>query len=663
MPPVPRRCSAAVFTGTALVGAGAGAGVEVCLLTAGTVYAGRTPVLVSGWFAATGLLLMLAAVPPAVLQRKGDATGPLLLALPARAWAAAFCGAVAAVAALAAVSSVGWVPVQTSLLSQRLQGTLATLPVALGVQPHFDLIAAVPIVGGAWAPALLATASLAYVRAVVRSVGDSARTQPQWPRQAAALTLSWAALSTLALVAALGYVQPAAVLPAQELDLANLLKQGYTLHWNTDRKPMVVHGITIVPTAVLVESEPIAVNEKWRALTLQKPFDQTPPVAVPHRAVNDPLRHAIRSHRRAVLYCRDAVVVTWSDSIECGASLGDSTRRLRKFVDGIALLGDFTRITIWQHWLLDGLPQLEESFYLASQFLRGQDPASSESEQEHTPAPATRVSLLCGPKMLCETAAAAQERALDRYDVSRSDIKLYPGDGIGRQGHHLQYLMWAFTIGGLNVQQLQAIAPSPPPPPPPQQQQEEQGRYQVDTSGMYPFGAYALSTVMFQPQHDGGGAMSTSELSHGRGSDEQGAESGGIETGVATGAETEQYVLFVSREENSRKMNQEARVEFIRRLETTLAQHRPRPIALKIFRHSRGQHADRALFHGALAVIGVHGGALCNTIFSNSRAVVIEILPAKGPRVLFASVACVSVCLAASHLLCVSFTCTAIHSA
>ncbi len=564
------------------------------MLATSVLYASNSPVFVSSWFCATGLLLLASAIPVTALPRSAVLHRTCYLA-PVRAWSVGFCAAVTVVAVLAQP----WGPWQTLSLFQNFRSTLSTIPVALGVHPHLSFIG-VPSV---WVAPLFGLSSVGNLSSRSRA---AARKLPlnNCENLTMKVTMTWGLLSMAAIVAALGY-SPLVTRAWTGFDPSDHL-DGYTVVWNTKGQPFEVHGMTIVPTAVFIASQPMTVDESWHLLTLRqighsndswtelatqsgtgRLASTLSTTATPH-SVDRAMWNELRSHQRVVLYCQDAVVTAWSDTVECGANPSTSVLNLRVLIDGVGLIGYFTRVDMWQHWLLDGVPQLDGGLSLARQLLHGYSQASQQLRSGELP-----LGILCGPEFLC----AATKKSQDHYRIPKESLRVYPGYGIGRQGHHIKQLLWNVVANGTELQGLQQQQRRQRRRRQQQQQQQQQQhpplvRLAPQSGMLYPRGSYDALSAMFQPVNATDG----------------------------------RYVLFVSREDHSRHLDDAGRAEFLRRLQVTLQSQQP-AIELRIFRHTEGQQADRVLFNGALAVIGVHGGGLVNTMFCRERSVIVEIQP------------------------------------
>eukprot|EP01047_Picozoa_sp_COSAG01_P012956 COSAG01_NODE_596_length_15055_cov_17.624967_14_plen_595_part_00 len=233
------------------------------------------------------------------------------------------------------------------------------------------------------------------------------------------LLLAWLLFAGISLLVALGHT-PSKILTTpsrQTMMPAALQKLG---RWSIEQRDQRdVHGTKIVPDATLtLDSLPL--NLGWQALT----FDTETGATIVHAANDASLRGSREGQRLQLLYCADAVVKYWTDTIVCNEPLVKAAASMRKFVPGIAALGWFTAVTMFQHNLLDGFPQLEAAFAFADHVL----PLVGEPLQ-----------ILCGPSILCSGAAARFKSMPTTTELSPHLLK---GFGIGdRVGHHVEHLV------------------------------------------------------------------------------------------------------------------------------------------------------------------------------------------------------------------------------
>lgn len=194
-----------------------------------------------------------------------------------------------------------------------------------------------------------------------------------------------------------------------------------------------------------------------------------------------------------------------------------------------------------------------------------------------------RVNLLCGPAMLCDAARAA--------GVDGAKINMIGGHGLGNQGHHVRHLVWAFSAKLDPTERADVLGD-------PSEREVVYG---------YPPGAYSIAD----------------------------------EYRVALGGKTppERYILLISREHmQARTLPAETRIAFMDMLVKTLAKDEY-GTQLRVFTDPNGLTNDSALFFGARAVVGMHGGALSNIVFCKRGTPIIEALPAANPRLMFAGIA------------------------
>eukprot|EP01050_Picozoa_sp_SAG11_P007689 SAG11_NODE_649_length_7940_cov_12.287973_5_plen_550_part_00 len=189
--------------------------------------------------------------------------------------------------------------------------------------------------------------------------------------------------------------------------------------------------------------------------------------------------------------------------------------------------------------------------------------------------------LLCGSPANCDAARAAGVDAR---------VKLIGGHGMGNQGHHVRHLVWAFSAR-LDQSERAHVATI---------------EKQFAAYG-YPPGAYRIA-------------------------DEYRTSLGGE-------ARSERYILLISREhQRSRSLPAYTRDALIENLEATLLKD-GYGTELRVFTDPNGLANDSALFYGAKAVIGLHGGACSNIVFCDQGTHVIEAQPTANPRLMFAGIA------------------------
>jgi len=196
------------------------------------------------------------------------------------------------------------------------------------------------------------------------------------------------------------------------------------------------------------------------------------------------------------------------------------------------------------------------------------------------------VNILCGPPYLCE---AAQAAGID------ARTNLIGGHGLGNQGHHLKHLVWAFAVKGSTLAAWDAF------------HKETGGTESAQFVYGYLGSQYNLADAYR----------------------------------ISLGSEVPpaRYVLLISRERmRSRKLPAATRVALVDELTKTLAKDEF-GTELRVFVDPDGLANDSALYYGARAVIGLHGGALSNTVFCKRGTPVVEVLPSYNPRLMFAAIA------------------------
>ena len=166
---------------------------------------------------------------------------------------------------------------------------------------------------------------------------------------------------------------------------------------------------------------------------------------------------------------------------------------------------------------------------------------------------------------------------------------------MGNQGHHLKHLVWAFA---------------------------------TKESTLAAWDAYHKET----------GATESKDFVFGYLGSQYGIAD---EYRISLGSEVppSRYVLLISRERmRSRKLPAAIRDALVDELTKTLAKDEL-GTKLRVFVDPGGLANDSALYYGARAVIGLHGGALSNTVFCKRGTPVVEVLPSRDPRLMFAAIA------------------------